>query len=98
MTSTTRGLTTTQQGLGHAHQRRRAALLAMHVEGSPCAECGKPMYSWQRLDADHSVERACGGTVADRLLHASPCNRGRWGRAKRKEREPLPMPMVSRRW
>jgi hypothetical protein len=28
------------------------------------------------LDADHTLPRAQGGTVADRLLHAR-CNRGR---------------------
>jgi hypothetical protein len=87
--------TTTQQGLGWAHQKRRKALLAQHIEGALCDECGKPMYSWQNLDADHTVERALGGTVADRLLHASPCNRGRWGRRKRKTRI---KPTTSREW
>lgn len=78
------GLTTTQRGLGAPHQRRRRVLLAQHVEGVPCAVCGRPMYRHQGLDADHSVERAVVGAhhaVADRLLHA-PCNRGRWQRRR----------------
>ncbi len=71
-----RGTTTTARGLGHEHQKRRAKLLRSHIDGTPCAWCGEPMYLAQDLDADHSVPRALGGTHADRLLHAA-CNRSR---------------------
>jgi hypothetical protein len=64
---------TTQRGLGWAHRKRRTALLRSFVEGTLCWWCGKPMHSGQVLSADHSIPRALGGRVADRLLHA-PCN------------------------
>ena len=76
-------LTTTQKGLGWAHQKVRAALLRDLIEGTPCTWCDKPMYSMPNmnydhkpLEADHSLARSHGGTRADRLLH-SHCNRVR---------------------
>lgn len=65
---------TTQRGLGWAHQRRREQLLAVHLDGTPCARCGKPMYLAQRLDAGHTQDRALGGGLPDRLEHRR-CNR-----------------------
>ena len=60
--------TTTQQGLGWTHQKRRAALLAAHEDGTPCPcladdACGPaclcrphgrglPMYADPTLNAD----------------------------------------------
>lgn len=68
---------TTQRGLGWDHQKQRERLLRLHVDGSPCAWCGQPMWrDTQELDADHEQARSLGGTRADRLLHAS-CNRQR---------------------
>ncbi|NKS97484.1 hypothetical protein [Prescottella equi] len=75
--------TTTERGLGWAHQKERTHLLRIHVDGTPCWWCGKPMHreaelNWDRrvLAADHSHARAQGGTQADRLLH-SICNKQR---------------------
>lgn len=67
---------TTERGLGHRHQQQRARLIKSHVDGTPCDWCGEPMYRSQELEADHSVSRAQGGRLADRLLHAL-CNRQR---------------------
>jgi 5-methylcytosine-specific restriction endonuclease McrA len=68
--------TTTEKGLGYAHQRLRAALLAALVPGSRCPRCGEPMWArYQALDLDHAVPRSQGGAAGpSRLAHAS-CNR-----------------------
>ena len=76
MTTKRRGKSTSQRGLGWDHQQVRKHLLAVHVDGSPCGHCGKPMFKFQPLDADHELARSHGGTKANRLLHAS-CNRSR---------------------
>ncbi|MFC9769098.1 HNH endonuclease [Rhodococcus jostii] len=68
--------TTTQRGLGWAHQQQRERLLKQHVDGTGCWWCGVPMFRSQDLDADHTQARAHGGKKADRLLHRS-CNRAR---------------------
>ncbi|PQM45676.1 hypothetical protein C1Y40_04120 [Mycobacterium talmoniae] len=64
---------TVQRGLGYRHKQQVAALKRQHIEGTPCWWCGEPMYLAQGLAGDHSIPRAVGGTVADRLLHG-PCN------------------------
>jgi hypothetical protein len=69
----TRG-TSTERGYGTEHRKRRAALLAAFVDGTPCPYCHEPMRRGQSLDADHSVAIKHGGTGADRLSHAK-CNR-----------------------
>jgi hypothetical protein len=69
-------ITTTQKGLGWAHQKQAAKLKRQHIDGTPCWWCGEPMHLTQQLDADHSHSRAHGGTQADRLMH-SPCNKQR---------------------
>ncbi|GAA2022437.1 hypothetical protein GCM10009756_10090 [Pseudokineococcus marinus] len=69
----------TARGLGYRHQQRRAYLLRVTPDGTPCWWCGRPMYPQTQpgtLDADHGRARAHGGHQADRLLH-SPCNRSR---------------------
>ncbi len=68
-------LSSTERGLGYAHRQARLALLRLHVEGTPCAWCGQPMYRRQKLHADHTTPRSRGGmgTLPDRLLHAV-CN------------------------
>ncbi|BBZ09873.1 MULTISPECIES: hypothetical protein [Mycobacterium] len=65
--------TTTQRGLGHRHKQQVAHLKRQHIDGTPCWWCGEPMYLSQGLAGDHSVPRATGGKLADRLLHG-PCN------------------------
>ncbi|WP_018119407.1 AAA family ATPase [Corynebacterium mastitidis] len=66
-------LTTTQRGLGYAHQQQRKRTLAQLIDGEPCWWCGRPMHKDQALHADHSTSRAHGGRYADRMLHAV-CN------------------------
>lgn len=76
----------TKRGYGYAHQRRRKALLAQHIDGSPCPECGKPRYrdasknfDGHALEADHPPGQAQKyaknkqSNLARRLLHKT-CN------------------------
>lgn len=81
-----KGRTTTQKGLGWAHQQRRRALLETLRDGEICWWCGLPMYRVQQLAADHTHARAHGGTVADRLLH-DVCNKER-GDGSRDDQRP----------
>jgi hypothetical protein len=73
VTIANRKLTSTQRGLGWSHEQQRARLLPL-AYGEDCWRCGQLMLPGQALDAGHSVDRALGGTVADRMEHAS-CNR-----------------------
>lgn len=62
-------LTTTERGLGHAHQQRVAQL--PDPTGQPCPLCGAPMWPGKApdrrgrlvsvLQADHTVARVLGG-------------------------------------
>lgn len=72
--------TTTEKGLGWAHQQAVARLLRKLIDGTLCAWCGLPMFKDKRrnwdvkaLAGDHTVPRVAGGTLADRLLHGT-CN------------------------
>ena len=73
--------TTTQRGLGNHHRRQVDRLKSLHVEGTPCWWCNRPMFSrnpelnidGKTLQGDHSLPRSSGGAIADRLLHAT-CN------------------------
>ena len=72
--------TTTERGLGREHQQRRAALLPGAL-GTRCpgvgkwaGRCGVLMVDPRRMDLDHTVPRALGGTVGDRIV-CSRCNR-----------------------
>lgn len=65
--------TTTQRGLGYEHQRRAAAMKRAAL-GMPCPGCGRAMLDVRLMDLDHSVPRALGGTVGDRVL-CRRCNR-----------------------
>jgi len=66
--------TTTQQGVGWDHQKRRAALLPLAI-GAKCPLCEKPMLASEALDLDHSVPRAHDpNSKGDRITHAA-CNR-----------------------
>lgn len=91
------GKTTTERGYGWAnHQKPREKLLRRHRDGTPCPECGKPMYkeaarNWDgaALEADHppgATQKYAANKQKNpprRLLHRH-CNRsgGAW------EREP----------
>lgn len=88
--------TTTARGLGHDHRKRREYLLKLHVDGSPCWWCGRPMWRDKTknfdhnpasrnpgngaLAADHTLARAHGGRQADRLLHGLCNNQRKTGR------------------
>jgi len=90
--------TTTERGLGWAHQQAAAQLHRDHVDGTPCARCGRPMYRWQKLDAGHSRDRALvgPGEPPDRLEHAR-CNRvagARLGNRLRRSRQARPVRRV----
>ncbi|RAL31162.1 hypothetical protein [Rhodococcus sp. AQ5-07] len=72
-----------KRGLGAAHEAQRKRLLEALLPGSPCWWCLGPMYREAArnpdgavLAADHTLARAHGGMVADRLLH-SRCNSSR---------------------
>jgi len=88
--------TTTERGYGTQHQKQRRILLARHTDGTPCPECGKPMYKTASknfdkaaLEADHGPGSALKyadnkqTTKATRLLHRT-CNRsgGAWDRPR----------------
>lgn len=88
--------TTTERGYGTQHQKQRRILLARHTDGTPCPECGKPMYKTAAknfdgaaLEADHGPGSALKyaenkqTTKATRLLHRT-CNRsgGAWDRPR----------------
>lgn len=89
--------TTTKRGYGHSHQKQRRVMLAQLVDGSPCEECGRPMFKnasknfdGAALEADHGPGSALKYAVdkqrvrATRLLHRT-CNRrgGAWDRPKK---------------
>lgn len=88
---------TTKRGYGHTHQKQRRILVAQHIDGTPCEECGKPMYKEPDRNFDHAALEADHGpghalkytnnkrqTLATRLLHRT-CNRsgGAWDRPTR---------------
>ncbi|MDV6271092.1 hypothetical protein [Rhodococcus globerulus] len=72
-----------KRGLDTKHDNQRTHLLSIHLDGTLCFWCGKPMYrdplrnpDRAPLEADHSTARSLGGKIADRLLHMR-CNRSR---------------------
>lgn len=92
---------THERGYGHAHQQQRRKLMAQLKDGTPCPECGKPMYKTATknfdnaaLEADHGPGSALKyaqdkqATKATRLLHRT-CNRsgGAWDKPKKKTPE-----------
>ena len=75
--------TNKERGVGWQHTQARDRLLTRHRDGRACWWCGLPLYraavrnhDGRALHADHTRPRSRGGTVADRLLHAS-CNEAR---------------------
>jgi 5-methylcytosine-specific restriction endonuclease McrA len=102
MPARARRKTTTQAGLGYAHQKARAAALAAFRDGTPCPYCPYPMYRWQALELDHVIPRALGGISGPvRLAHAV-CNRragGRiGGRIRARQRAQQRKWVTSRNW
>jgi 5-methylcytosine-specific restriction endonuclease McrA len=72
--------TTTERGLGYAHQKEREDKISAMVEGTPCPKCGYPMSKMQALELDHVIPRALGGIGGvTRLMHKK-CNRSAGGR------------------
>lgn len=79
----TRG-TTSERGLGYAHQQERRRLLPLAYNTS-CPLCGWNMARTDRLDLDHVVPRAFGGSTeveGGRIVHAY-CNRAEGPRVRR---------------
>lgn len=66
--------TTTQLGLGAAHQAERKRQLAALIDGYPCPRCGRGMYRAMMLDLDDWPGRMYGGPQVKLLAHRS-CNR-----------------------
>ena len=68
---------TTQRGLGWAHQKERRRLLPL-AHYTDCPLCGQTMWPDQALDLDHVLPRAFGGVTGEagtgQIVHAS-CNR-----------------------
>ena len=80
---TSKRRTNKERGVGWQHTQNRNRLLARHRDGRPCWWCTRPLFKEAErnfdsrpLHADHTRPRSRGGTVADRLLHAS-CNEAR---------------------
>ena len=67
--------TTTQRGLGHAHQANRKRQRAALIPGTPCWRCGQPMWPHQQLDLDHLTARCFGGAGGPAVLAHMHCNR-----------------------
>jgi hypothetical protein len=85
------------RGYGYGHQQLRKALLP-YAYGQPCPRCGETMLPGQRLDLDHTDDRAGYRGMA----HAT-CNR-RAGADKRNAQSrgevarPTTRPRTSRAW
>jgi 5-methylcytosine-specific restriction endonuclease McrA len=76
--------TTTERGLGYAHQQERRRLLPLAYY-TDCPLCGLTMWPEQSLDLDHNVPRAFGGSTeveGGRIVHAY-CNRAEGPRIRR---------------
>jgi 5-methylcytosine-specific restriction endonuclease McrA len=87
--------TTTERGLGYAHQRERKRLLPL-AYGKPCPLCGYVMLKEHKLDLDHSVPRVFGGKGPLRMCHRR-CNRSAGARLGNALRRSQAL-QTSRRW
>ena len=81
-----RGLTTTERGLGYAHQKRKRELIAALRDGDPCARCEArgvyhPMYrQWAKsLECDDFPSR-----VIARALGVEPVKKLSWAHCNRR--------------
>lgn len=89
--SNTMAKSTTERGYDGRHKRNRERMLHQLADGTPCEECGRPMYRDRArnfdhapLEADHHAQPLKYATnkraaLADRLIHRT-CNRagGAW--------------------
>lgn len=98
----TRG-TTTERGLGWAHQQERRRLLPLAYH-RPCPLCGETMWPEDRLDLNHVTPRCFGGSTSDgggEIVHAS-CNRAEGPRIREELRRATgwrpPREKRSRQW
>lgn len=66
---------TTERALGADHVADLKRLKAALREGEPCWRCGEPMYSWQKLERDHVLDRSLGGAQGPAVLAHASCNR-----------------------
>jgi 5-methylcytosine-specific restriction endonuclease McrA len=95
--------TTTQRGLGHTHQKARAAAVIALQDGQPCPRCGRPMWRSQAryLDLDHIIPRSMGGTGGPAVLAHRWCNRAAGARITNQKRRTVTARQgtpQSRRW
>jgi 5-methylcytosine-specific restriction endonuclease McrA len=90
--------TTTQRGLGAAHQADKRTLKAALQDGTPCWRCGQPMYRWQKLDRDHIIDRVNGGTDGPAVLAHEHCNRSAGARMGNRRRGAAIRWAQARRW
>jgi 5-methylcytosine-specific restriction endonuclease McrA len=90
--------TTTERGLGYAHQKDGRRLKAVHRDGDLCWRCGQPMYKWQALERDHVTPRAYGGADGPAVLAHAHCNRSAGARLGNRMRGQQPGWFTSRRW
>jgi hypothetical protein len=94
--------TTTQRGLGWAHQRLRARLLPTAWYTLCPLGCGKLMLPGQDLDLDHPLPRALGGRAGQGRMAHRHCNRSKgstFGHALRASRKQgSRIRTKSRRW
>jgi 5-methylcytosine-specific restriction endonuclease McrA len=95
--------TTTERGLGYAHQQERRRLLPLAYY-TDCPLCGLTMWPEQSLDLDHNVPRAFGGSTeveGAKIAHAY-CNRAEGPRIRRMLRQQWAVTgtseIRSRRW
>jgi hypothetical protein len=100
----TQRLTTTQRGLGYAHQKRKRELVAELKDGDPCARClargiYHPMYrAWAKsLECDDFPPRVIAramGIEPEKQLSWARCNRSAGGilgnQIKKAKRGPRP--------
>lgn len=58
----------------YAHQQARKDALTAMVDGTPCPYCHRPMHIWQRLQLDHAIPVAKGGSSGPTRLAHGKCN------------------------
>jgi 5-methylcytosine-specific restriction endonuclease McrA len=92
--------TTTQRGLGRQHQLQRKRLLRTAL-GTWCPlrlpGCDGLMINPSRMDLDHTIPRALGGTTGDRIV-CSHCNRSAGATLGNQMRQQVRAYVRSRQW
>lgn len=78
--------TTTERGLGWAHQQQRAHLIAQAEQAGPlthCPTCGDQLSARNPITAEHTTARAHGGQLADDL-ECRRCNSSKGATIRRR--------------